>query len=135
MKDLIDVVNVAHQVKKLLKLYSLRKYSILLKLRLKLQIWNVSPVRDIVFLKKKTTRKKFSPYATEPTALPIFRNDSDAEVRTKDRIAIRNRGKGMERYGGDLTWHCLEKVTFKKFAHWQILLPILEFVFSFHCFH
>lgn len=37
MKDLVAVVNVAHQVKKLLKLYSLRKYSILLKWRLKLR--------------------------------------------------------------------------------------------------
>lgn len=85
MKDLVAVVNVAHQVKKLLKLYSLRKYNILLKWRLKLR------------------KKILSHYATEQIVLPIFRIDSNAYSRTTDRIVSGNRDKGIERYGGDIT--------------------------------
>lgn len=101
MKDLGPVANATHQVKKSLKFYSPWKYSMLVKWRLKLEIWNVSLniLSEALYFSKRWVGKKL---ATEHFVLLGFRNDSDAEGRTTVRIVSGNRGKGVK----TLPWKC-----------------------------
>lgn len=101
MKDLSPVVNATYQVKELLKLYSPWKYSVLVKWRLRLEIWNVSLniLSEALYSAKRWVRKKL---ATEHIVLPSFINDSDAEGRTTVRRVNGNRGKGVK----TLPWKC-----------------------------
>lgn len=89
MKDLVDVVNVAHQVKKLLKLYYLGKYSILFKLRLKLQIWNLILylLPELLYFSKQKKKKTEESSVTvlRRFFLPIFKNGTHAESRNKEQ--------------------------------------------------
>lgn len=100
MKDLVAVVA---QVKKFLKLYSLRKYySCLLKWRLKLQNSNINLnfLSEVMYFSKRSTSKKFSHYATEQIGFPLSRNYRDTGFRTTGKTDKGNRGKRFERYGG-----------------------------------
>lgn len=57
---------------------------------------------EVLYFSKRLTRKKFSHCATEQIGFPIFRNYRDTGVRTTDKIDSGNRGKGFERYGGNI---------------------------------
>lgn len=94
------MVAILAQVKKLLNLYSLRKYSCLWKWRLKLQTSNISLsfLSEVFYFSKRSARKNFSHCATEQIGFPIFRNYMDRGARTTEKTVSGNRGKGSERY-------------------------------------
>lgn len=133
-----DLVAVVAQVKKLLKLYFLRKYySGLLKWRLKLQYTNISLnfLAEVFYFSKRSTRKKFSHCATEQISFPVFRNYMDTGDRTRKKTVETEKKdlKGMEGTLCDITLKNSLQETFSlpNFAHYFriLIISLLSFIY------
>lgn len=128
MKDLVDVVNVAHQVKKLLKLYYLGKYSILFKLRLKLQIWNLILylLPELLYFskqKKKKKQKRVQLLCYGDSFCPFSKTAHVQKVGTKNSQWEQRHAKG-ELWNG----HC---VTLHLKDNRQEIYSLIDFVHHF----